>query len=221
VVCVVALGLLGPGPAGADEASNRARRAAAVAGAPRASALEPRVLVGTPWGKDDTTGDAFRSRGDLRRIIVGNGRQQMDFTFRTVAYPRWDTPSTDRFTFMVFDMDWRGTSAAPNRTLVVDRVDNVWEATILNGRGQVVCSRTGGVRQLTNNRFNITAPVQLCLGGAHVLRVASVFVDDVDDTDVEVLKRDFTPNSRFYGPFIRLPGTRSEAGVGAGGWIVH
>jgi hypothetical protein len=150
---------------------------------------------------------------------VDNGHVRMDFMFRTVAYPRWDTPSTDRLVGMVFDMDWYGTSVAPNRTLVVDRIDNVWVATILNGRGQSVCSRTGGVQQLSNNRFTISAPVEACLGGAHVLRVAGFFVDDLDDTAAEDTRVDYVPNSRFYGPFIRLPES-SGGDAGTMGWTV-
>lgn len=214
--------LIGIDGAGATEASSTASRLAEAVEARDADPrLAPRVQVGTPWGKDDTVGDATRPQGDLRRIIVENGRQQMTFTFRTVAIPFWDTAATDRTTGMVFDMDWHGTTPPPNRTLVIFRNDGPWFAVILNGGGQSVCSRQGGVRQLTNNRFVLNAPVQQCLGGAHILRVGAGFVDDADDTAVDDTTVDRVPNSGGYGPFIRLPGESRSTGDAAAGWTVH
>jgi hypothetical protein len=197
-----------------------AGRVVDAAGEARAPGVEPRIKVNSPWGKDDTTGDARRDQGDLRRIIVANGRQQMTFTFRTVATPLWDNASTDRVTGMVFDMDWQGTTVQPNRTLVVTREDGVWTSIILRGNGAFECGRTGGVQQLSNHRFVIHAPVQLCLGGAHVLRVASGFVDDADDSAGQDTSVDAAPNSRFYGPFIRLPGSSRAGGRDVtDGWV--
>jgi hypothetical protein len=216
---LAALCVIGLDSGAAGAARPVAGRVVDAAGDPRAPGTEPRVQVNTPWGKDDTVGDASRPQGDLRRIIVENGRQQMTFTFRTMATPMWDNPSTDRVTGMVFDMDWQGTSVDPNRTLVVTREDGVWTSIILRGNGAFECGRTGGVRQLSNHRFVMTAPVQLCLGGAHVLRVASGFVDDRDDTAGTDARVDAAPNSRFYGPFIRLPGSSRSGGNVNAGWV--
>jgi hypothetical protein len=61
-----------------------------------------------------------------------------------------------------------------------------------------------------------------CLGGAHVLRVLGTFVDDTDDGAPEATTSDAAPNSRFYGPFIRLPQrSRSAEAGGTGGWTVY
>ena len=221
---IAAVCLLGIDGAGASSPSTSAQRVADALGPPAESGrLARRVQVASPWGKDDTVGDAARPEGDLRRIIVANGNQHMSFTWRTVATPLWDTAATDRITGVVFDMDWQNTTAPPNRSLVVEKQDGVWTAVILNARNQAICSRTGGVRVLTNHRFNINAPVQQCLGGAHVLRVASGFVDDLDDTAVDDTRVDFAPNSRGYGPFIRLPARSRSTGESTtvGGWTVH
>jgi hypothetical protein len=218
---LVTVTMMGIGGAEASSAPARAREVADAVTAPAGGPeLTPRVRVNSPWGKDDTVGDAPRPQGDLRRIIVENGRVQMHFTFRTVATPLWDNASTDRTTGMVFDMDWLDTTAPPNRTLVVTRDDGVWSAAIFNGGGHLVCSRTGGVRQLTNHRFNISAPVQTCLGGPHVLRIGSGFVDDQDDTAGEDLHTDLAPNTN-YGPFIRLPARSRPEAAAVGGWTVH
>ena len=219
-VLVALLGTIGLDGGTAGAAGPAAADLADAFGDPRSPRIEPRVQVSSPWGKDDTVGDAARPQGDLRRIVVENGRQQMTFMFRTVQTPLWDNASTERDTGMVFDMDWHGTSVDPNRTLVVTRIDGVWNVGILRGNGALECYRTGGVRQLTNHRFVISAPVQLCLGGAHVLRVASGFVDDQDDTAATDSSVDAAPNSRFYGPFIRLPGSsRSDGRDAAAGWV--
>jgi hypothetical protein len=216
LVCII--GLDG-GQAGASRPVTG--RVLDAAGEARAPGLQPRIKVNSPWGKDDTTGDARRDQGDLRRIIVENGRQQMTFTFRTVATPLWDNASTDRVTGMVFDMDWQGTTVQPNRTLVVTREDGVWTTAIFRGNGAIECVRpAGGVRQLSNHRFVLSAPVQMCLGGAHVLRVASGFVDDGDDGPAQDTSIDAAPNSRFYGPFIRLPGSSRAGGRDVtAGWV--
>ena len=218
---VALVSLIGLDGAGASSAPTTAQTVADAAAAPR-SGPPAEVLVNTPWGKDDTVGEATRPQGDLRRIVVENGRTQMHFTFRTVETPLWDTPSTDRIVGMVFDMDWQGTTVPPNRTLIVTREDGVWNAAILNGGGNFVCGRTGGVRQLSNHRFKISAPVAECLGGAHVLRVLGTFVDDADDGAPQATTSDAAPNSRFYGPFIRLPQrSRSGEAGGTGGWTVY
>jgi hypothetical protein len=206
---------------GAGASVSTAAQVADATGDPRAPGIEPRIQVNSPWGKDDTTGEASRPAGDLRRIIVANGRQQMTFTFRTVATPLWDNASTERDTGMVFDMDWQGTTVPPNRTIIVTRIDGTWYTAILRGNGSLECDRFGGIRQLTNHRFQFTAPVQLCLGGPHVLRVSTAFVDDRDDTEAMDQRLDFAPNSRFYGPFIRLPGSSRSGGDPAAGWVRH
>ncbi len=216
---IIAMGLIGIDGAGASGGSTARQLSDAFAPA-AGSSLTPRIQVNSPWGKDDTVGEAFRPEGDLRRIIVENGHQRMVFTFRTVARPLWDTPSTDRITGMVFDMDWHGTSVPPNRTLVITREDNIWVGVILDGNQQVVCSRTGGVQQLSNNRFVLGAP-SACLGGSHMVRVASGFVDDRNDGPGETVSVDSAPDSRFYGPFIRLPRSRGDGPAGLGGWTVH
>ena len=206
LACLVTTSVFGIDGAGADDAATTAEQLAAVLpDPPAAEGLEPRSTVATPWGKDDTVGDAERPEGDLRRIIVENGRVQMHFMFRTVQRPLWDTAATDRLTGMVFSLDWEGTTAAPNRQIVVLRDDGIWVIGILTGRGRLVCERTGGVRQLTNNRFTFSAPVQGCLGGAHVVRASGGLVDDLDDTAEDDLHVDFAPNGGGYGPFIRLP----------------
>ena len=218
---VAVVSLVGLDGAGASSGSSTPQRLADAAGVAPASGASPEVLVNTPWGKDDTVGEATRPEGDLRRIVVENGRTQMHFTFRMVETPLWDTPMTDRIVGMVFDIDWQDTTVPPNRTLIVSREDGVWNATILNGGGHFVCGRTGGVRQLSNHRFNISAPVQQCLGGAHVVRVLGTFVDDTDDGAPQATTTDAAPNSRFYSPFIRLPQrSRSGEAGGTGGWTV-
>ncbi len=113
---------------------------------------------------------------------------------------------------------------APNRTLVVLKNNNVWQAAIFNGNQQVVCSRTGGVTVLPGNVFRISAPVVQCLGGAHILRAGGAFVEDQDPTGTEAYVQDFFPNGRIYGPFIALPNRTRTGGVEAGttgGWTVH
>jgi hypothetical protein len=203
LVALVAIIGLDGGTAGA--ARPVTPRVAAAVGEPRASGAAPGAAVHTPWGKDDAVGDARRPQGDLRRIVVENGRAQMTFMFRTVAAPFWDNLRTDRVVGMVFDMDWRGTSPAPDRTLLVSRDDNVWSVVVLRANGNFECTRYGGVRQLANHRFEVSVPVRSCLGGAHVLRVASGFLDDADDGPGEDASVDAAPNSRTYGPFISLP----------------
>ena len=49
--------------------------------------------------------------GNLRRVVIENGRQQMRFTFNLVGAPVWDNNATDLTTGMVFDIDWRNTTA--------------------------------------------------------------------------------------------------------------
>lgn len=163
--------------------------------------------VNSPWGKDDTVGEAARPQGDVRRIIITNGRQRLNVFWRMVAQPLWDNPSTDRVTGIDFAIDWQGTGPALDREVVFLREDNVWKAAIFNARGVLVCSRSaGGVRVQPGFRFNSNAPTD-CLGG---------------DTSVSDPEINDMPNSRFYGPFIRIP-QQESAGRAAGldGWTRH
>lgn len=169
------------------------------------SGLEPRVLVGTPWAKDDTVGDASRPQGDVRKVVIENGRQRVTFTFRMVAAPIWDTFATSRETVMRFRLDWRGTTAAHERQVSVSWSEGAWRIVTRNETGGPPCLRDGGVRPLGNHRYQFSVPVAQCLGGPHVLRVASTFRDDRDDSAAGDIRLDRVPNSGGYGPFIRLP----------------
>jgi hypothetical protein len=176
-------------------------------GAPGAAAT-PRVTVATPWTKDDTIGEASRPLGDLRKVEVANGRQRVTFTFRMQAAPVWDAVSTSRVTVMRFQIDWRGTSAPPDRRVDVSRSDGAWRVVVHDGQGGSVCLRDGGVQNLGDHRYRFSVPTGgpvPCLGGAHVLRVASSFRDDVDDSANNDVRIDKVPNNGSYGPFIRLP----------------
>jgi hypothetical protein len=161
------------------------------------------TTVNTPWGKDDTVGEAFRPQGDVERVVVENGRQRVTFTFRMAAVPLWDTVATSRDTVMRFFLDWRGTTAPHDRQVTATYGEGAWHVIVRNGNGDAICLRTGGVQQLSNHRYRFT--VASCLGGAHVLRVAARFDDDQADDASKDIKRDRVPNSGGYGPFIRLP----------------
>ncbi len=190
VVIGVVLTLVGGHPASAGAADGR---------------LAPRVQVDTPWTKDDTVGDASRPQGDVRRIVVDNGRQNITLTFRMVAAPIWDTLATDRATVMRFLLDWRGTTAAFDRRVTVSWSDGDWRIVVFNGAGGAVCVRDGGVQPLANHRYRFTVAVGMCMGGAHLVRVAASFSDDQDDSAADDIRLDRVPNSGGYGPFIRLP----------------
>jgi hypothetical protein len=172
-----------------------------------AADLEPRVQVASPWGKDDTVGDATRPEGDVRRIVVANGRQQVTFTFRMVAKPIWDTQATSRRTLMRFRLDWFGTAAAHDRQITVSWSDGAWRTVVFDGSGGPLCVRqSGGVQILTGNRYRFSIPVgPPCALGVHKLRVAASFDDDLDDSAGDDVRVDRVPNSGGYGPFIRLP----------------
>ena len=166
----------------------------------------PRATVGSPWVKDDPVGDAFRPAGDLRRIVVENGQQNIRLTFRTVAKPIWDTSSNSRRTFMAFKLDWQGTPLAHDRRITVSYSEGNWYQVIYLGNGSTICFATGGVTVLPNFGYRITVPLNTgCMGGAHVLRVAGVFSDDQDPSADDDLKLDKVPNGGGYGPFIRIP----------------
>ncbi len=190
-VLVAVVSAVGLGPADAAPADER---------------LTPRVTVPTPWAKDDPGGDADRPQGDLRRVTVENGRQQIRLTFRMAANPIWDTPSTSRYTRMAFKIDWQGTPLAFDRRVVVSRADGAWRQVIFDGNGNGICLRDGGVRILPNYGFGIRVPVTTgCMGGAKVIRVAGEFLDDHDNSAGEDVRIDRVPNGGGYGPFIRLP----------------
>jgi hypothetical protein len=177
-------------------------------GADAAQAATPRVQVASPWSKDDTVGEAFRPAGDVRRVVIQNGRQNVTFTFQMRATPIWSTVPTSRHTFMAFRLDWQNTSAAHNRRVTVSKADGGWHIVVYNGTGGAVCVQDGGVQLLSDHRYRISVPTggtYHCLGGQHVLRVASTFTDDQDDSADEDLKLDRVPNNGGYGPFIRLP----------------
>ena len=179
-----------------------------VAGIAPAQAATPRVTVATPWTKDDTIGDADRPQGDVRKIVVENGSNQVSFTFRMQATPIWDAVNTSRATVMRFLIDWKSTTAAYDRRVSVSRSDGAWRVVVHNGQGGAVCLRDGGVQNLGSNRYRFSVPTGgpvPCLGGAHVLRVASSFRDDWDDSANDDIRIDRVPNSGGYGPFIRLP----------------
>ncbi len=214
------------GRASASPATDIADAAADAAERPATeSAGTSRVLARTPWSHLDPIRDVMRPSGNLQRVVIANSRQQMQFTFDMVGAPIWDNNATDRATGMVYAIDWRNTSPAANRVLVVQKYNNVWQAAIINGTQQIVCSRTGGVVVLPNNVFRISAPVVACLGGAHVLRVGGAFVEDQDPTEVVDAIEDVFPNGRAYGPFIALPNRSRTGGGGSGGsangWTVH
>ena len=176
------------------------------AAAPAASAR--RATVATPWTKDDTVGDASRPQGDVRKVVIENGHQRVWFTFRMQATPIWDTVSTSRATVMRFQIDWQGTTAAHERRISVSRSEGAWRIVVHDGGGGSICLRDGGVQNLGNNRWRFSVPTGgpvPCLGGAHVLRVASSFRDDRDDSAADDIRIDKVPNSGGYGPFIRLP----------------
>jgi len=178
------------------------------AGAAPSAELRPRVQVSSPWSKDDTVGEAFRPQGDVRKVVVENGRQQVRFTFRMVATPLWDTFATSRHTFMAFELDWQGTSAAFNRRVTVSRAEGNWHVVVYNGLGNSICVQTGGVTALANHAWRFSVPTAgqfACLGGAHVIRVAADFNDDQADDAEDDIRHDHVPNSGGYGPFIRLP----------------
>lgn len=166
----------------------------------------PRVSVATPWVKDDPAGDAFRPQGDLRRIVVDNGRQQIELLFRMAANPIWDTSSNSRHTVMALELDWQGTPLGYDRRVVVSRSDGAWRQVIFDANGNGICLRNGGVRILPNYGFGIRVPVNTgCMGGPHVLRASGEFLDDQDPSADEDIKIDKVPNGGGYGPFIRLP----------------
>lgn len=180
--------------------------AALAVAVPSASAAPtPRALAANPWGRDDPAGDASRSAGDLRRITVENGRQNVVFTFRLQAAPVWDTAGTSRATVMRFLLDWRGTTLAHDRRITVSRSDGGWNTVVFNGTGGAVCLANGGVTALGNHRYRFRVPVDMCLGGAHVLRASGSFADDRDDSALDDVRLDLVPNGGGYGPFIRLP----------------
>ncbi len=161
------------------------------------------TTVNSPWAKDDTVGDTSRPQGDVERVVIANGRQQVTFTFRMAAAPFWDTVATSRDTVMRFFLDWQGTTAPHDRQVTATFGEGAWHVIVRNGNGDAICVRTGGVQSLTNHRYRFS--VASCLGGAHVLRVASRFDDDVADDASDDIRRDRVPNSGGYGPFIRLP----------------
>ncbi len=167
-----------------------------------------RAPVATPWVKVDTVGEASRPQGDVRSVIVENGHQQVRFTYRMQAAPVWDTFATSRRTVMQFLIDWQGTSSAYNRRITTSYSEGAWRTVVFNGTGGAVCLRDGGVENLGNNRYRFAiqtgGPVP-CLGGAHVIRVASTFLDDRDDSAADDVRRDRVPDSGGYSPFIRLP----------------
>lgn len=173
--------------------------------APAGEELTPRATVPNPWVKDDPVGDAFRPQGDLRRIVVENGRQNIRLTFRTVAKPIWDTIANSRSTVMAFNIDWQGTTLAYNRRVLVSHSDGAWRQVIRNGNGNAVCVANGGVTILPNFGYRVSVPVNMCMGGAKVIRVAGEFRDDQDPSAANNIKIDRVPNGGGYGPFIRLP----------------
>lgn len=217
--------LLGADHAAASDSTATAADIAAAAERPATSAPEDaRVLARTPWTHIDPVGDVMNPSGNLRRVVIENGRQLMKFTFNLAGTPVWDNNSNDLATGMVFAIDWRNTTPSANRVLVVQKYNNIWQAVIFNGNGAPVCSRTGGVSVLPNYGFRIGAPVVQCLGGAHVLRVGGAFVEDQDPTDVEEFIEDVFPNPTAYGPFIALPSrsrSRSAEAGTANGWTIH
>lgn len=167
--------------------------------------LRPRVAVNSPWSKDDTVGEAFRPQGDVRKVVVENGRQQVRFTFRMVANPLWDTVATSRHTYMSFELDWQGSTAPFNRRVTVSWAEGSWHVVVYNGLGNSICFQNGGVTPLANHAWRFTVPTAMCLGGAKVIRVAADFHDDQADDAADDIKLDRVPNSGGYGPFIRLP----------------
>jgi hypothetical protein len=175
------------------------------AGAEPSAELGPRVQVSSPWSKDDTVGEAFRPQGDVRKIVVENGRQQVRFTFRMVAKPLWDTFATSRHTYLSYELDWRGSTAPFNRRVTVSFAEGAWHVNVYNGLGHSICTQTGGVTALANHGWRFTVPTAMCLGGAHVIRVATDFHDDQADDASDDIRLDRVPNSGGYGPFIRLP----------------
>ena len=221
----VTLTLMGADHAGAGPATSQAVDIAEAAERPATAASgDGRVLARTPWTHLDPLGDVMAPSGNLQRVVIANSRTQMQFTFDMVGAPIWDNNATDRATGMVFTVDWRNTTPNANRVLVVQKYNNVWQAAILNGNRQVVCTRQGGVVVLPNNAFRISAPVVACLGGAHILRVGGAFVEDQDPTEVVDTVEDVFPNPTVYGPFISLPSRSRSGGAEAGttgGWTVH
>lgn len=217
--------LLGTDHAAAAPATSQAIDIAEAADRPATESTgDARVLARTPWSHLDPLGDVMADSGNLQRVVIANSRQQMQFTFDMVGVPIWDNNATDRATGMVFAMDWRNTTPAANRILVVQKYNNVWQAAIISGTQQVVCTRSGGVVVLPNDVFRISAPVVACLGGEHVLRVGGAFVEDQDPTDVVDTIEDVFPNGRDYGPFIALPNRSRSGGAEmdtTGGWTVH
>lgn len=165
----------------------------------------PRATAANPWVRDDPAGDAFRPQGDLRRIVVENGRQNIRLTFRTAAKPIWDTIANSRATRMVFKIDWQGTTLAYNRRVVVSRADGAWRQVIFDGNGNGICLRDGGVTVLPNFGYRASVPVNMCMGGARVIRVGGEFLDDQEPDASDDIKTDRVPNGANYGPFIRLP----------------
>ncbi len=164
------------------------------------------VTIASPWAKDDTVGEAERPNGDVRRVVVENGRQNVRFTFRMQAKPIWDTAATSRATFMEFRLDWKGTTAAYNRRITVSFSEGDWRTVVFNGTGGALCVRqSGGVQSLGNFRYRFSVPVGQCLGGPKVIRVMARFQDDLDDSALDDIHLDRVPNSGGYGPFIRLP----------------
>jgi hypothetical protein len=182
-------------------------------GAPPAAAAP----VNSPWGLDDTIGDTFRSAGDIRRVVVTNSRSNVNLMFRMVAAPAWDNTTVNRATRAAFEIDWQGTTTPYNRRVVISRYEGVWTSVIFNGLGNAVCVGNNTVRVRPGLRYDIDVPVNMCLGGAHVLRVATRFYDDRDNGAGEVVSVDRVPNAG-YGPFIRLP-NRSAQREGTGGWV--
>ncbi len=191
VVTAAIVSAVGLGPAGAEPAGEE---------------LTPRVQVASPWSKDDTVGEADRPQGDVRRVVVENGRQNVRLTFRMVAKPFWDTFATSRRTFMAFRIDWQGTTPAYNRRVSVSWAEGSYHSVVYNQLGHSIC--VGGAQPLPNHGIRVTLPATgspNCMGGAHVLRVAGVFSDDHADDASNDIFRDHVPNSGGYGPFIRLP----------------
>ncbi len=166
----------------------------------------PRATVGSPWVKADQVGEAARPQGDIRNIVVENGRQNIRLTFRTVAKPIWDTTSNNLRTFMAFKIDWQGTALAHDRRITVSFSEGNWHQVVYLGNGNTICVATGGVTVLPNFGYRITVPVNTgCMGGAKVIRVAGEFWDDHDASAGEDIRKDRVPNGGGYGPFIRLP----------------
>jgi hypothetical protein len=175
--------------------------------------------VATPWGLNDTIGEASRPNGDIGRVVISNGRQAVNFLWKMQAAPFWDNTSVARSTRTVFEIDWQGTTPAYNRRLVISRYEGTFTSVVFNGIGGSECIGYNTVRIRPGLRYDVTVPT-VCLGGAHVLRVATRFLDDRDNGSGEDIRIDKVPNAG-YSPFIRLPaGSGSPAPRTVGSWTV-